>query len=797
MNQTFDYYQTECAGTNENRAMSKPKHIDLDERLNVKTSHEPLAPDRLLGELQLRIINYPKDCLSEIRPALNAYPTDAGLLIMAALGALLEARPDQSLVYQKRFGKRYNQAPATHLLNALALAQKGNWSQAERVIKQHGLTNLDYATEHLPCGMSLIPWVRNWVNKIGRESRQMAIAQEKQVKKRAPRPAVAEPVKASPAASPAVAPTPIEDELAAQIPALPTLAAQIPVAFNLPQAEAIALPQEGTTENPAWFRLRSEFAHLSLLQGFDELLCLPLLHNVDTYWYQLETVRKVLKQFRGRVLLADEVGLGKTIEAGMVLKEYILRGMVERVLVLTPASMVGQWREEMQAKFAIEFASSYDPLLRNDAQGFWSQPRVIASIATARRQEHFEILRHQVFDLVIVDEAHHLKNRATSNWKLIDALQKRFLLLLSATPVQNSLVELYNLLTLLKPGIFKTEKEFRATYMTAGKPRVPANQERLRDLMRDAMIRNTRAQVEVKLPRRTAVTLRIDASAEEASSYQELSQLAQQIHQKGPTRHRLALRHLLTAAGSSPFAAASAIQRFAVANKAGRAWFDLYDRYRAIATGGKEAALIDLLQRNPNEKKIVFVHHRETLARLDGLLKAQGLEFARFDGSMSGPEKDAAIERFRDQAPLLLCTESGGEGRNLQFCNTLINFDLPWNPMAIEQRIGRLHRIGQTRQVFVFNLAVRHTIEEYVLQILDEKINMFELVVGEIDAILGEMDESQEFAEMVFQAWVETAETERPAAFDELGARIVEARRQYEAVKALDEKLFGDEFAAG
>ena len=95
------------------------------------------------------------------------------------------------------------------------------------------------------------------------------------------------------------------------------------------------------------------------------------------------------------------------------------------------------------------------------------------------------------------------------------------------------------------------------------------------------------------------------------------------------------------------------------------------------------------------------------------------MPYALFEGAMSGPEKDHAITRFRDAVPLLLCTESGGEGRNLQFCNTLINFDLAWNPMAIEQRIGRLHRIGQQREVFIFNLVVRDTLEEHILRLLD------------------------------------------------------------------------------
>jgi len=161
-------------------------------------------------------------------------------------------------------------------------------------------------------------------------------------------------------------------------------------------------------------------------------------------------------------LLADEVGLGKTIEAGMVLKEYLLRGMPESVLVLAPASLVGQWREELETKFDISCATTHDALLRSDPDQFWSQKRLIASLALARRSGYAERLLARSFDLVIVDEAHHLRDRTSQSYKLVDALNKRFLLLLSATPVQNDLTELYNVLTLLKPGIFKTFKEFRA-----------------------------------------------------------------------------------------------------------------------------------------------------------------------------------------------------------------------------------------------------------------------------------------------------------------------------------------------
>ena len=220
--------------------------------------------------------------------------------------------------------------------------------------------------------------------------------------------------------------------------------------------------------------------------------------------------------------------------------------------MLTPASLVGQWREELESKFGLAFATTYDPLLRDDPQAFWDQNRIVASIATARRREHAECLLERKFDLVIVDEAHHLRDRSSQSWKLVDALNKRFLLLLSATPVQNDLIELYNLLTLLKPGIFKTLKEFRAAYMTPGKPRQPANPERLRALMRGAMIRNTRAVVALKLPRRHATTIKVDGAPGRPRAYADLAAAARRLAAEGARRQRLALHHLLGAAGSSP-----------------------------------------------------------------------------------------------------------------------------------------------------------------------------------------------------------------------------------------------------
>ena len=721
---------------------------------------------------------------------LKAYPTDPELLLLAALTAIASGKPERSLALLKRYGKRYVPNRPVALLTALALGDQEQYAQAQALLRAEKLDTDRAALAYFVGEEVMTEWLLDRLRTI----RLLGSRASQKAKAKVPVKAGPKPAATKPAAKPQLART------APVVPALPTVAdlprleARFDMAFEVANPDAIEIG--GTEPNPVAFRLRSELVRLSLFEGFDELLCLPALQGVEAHWYQVETVRKVLKQYRGRVLLADEVGLGKTVEAGMVLKEYILRGMAERILILTPASLVGQWRDEMEAKFGIACATSHDPLLRSDPAAFWAQPRVIASIAAARRKEHAEILAGLHYDVVVVDEAHHLRDQSSASYQLVNRLQKRFLLLLSATPVQNSLLELYNLLTLLQPGIFKTQKEFRSVYMVPGKPREPANRERLRDLMRGVMVRNTRALAALRMPRRHASTLRAAPEAAEAACYEELTTLVREAARGGGGAHRLSLQHLLAAAGSSPGAAAAAIARFAERHPKDKRWTDLLTRTRDLAAGAKEAALLRLLAQNPTEKKLVFVHHRDTLAHLADRLRAQKMPFALFSGDMSGPQKDAAVEAFRDHVAVLLCTESGGEGRNLQFCNTLINFDIPWNPMAIEQRIGRIDRIGQTREVFIFNLVTAGTIEDSVLRILDEKINMFELVVGEVGAILGEIDEQQDFSTLVLDAWLEGTEQARADAFTKLENQLLAARQEYEGVKQLDEALFGNELDA-
>src|SRR4030043_1434664 len=202
---------------------------------------------------------------------------------------------------------------------------------------------------------------------------------------------------------------------------------------------------------------------------------------------------------------------------------------------------------------------------------------------------------------------------------------------------------------------------------------------------------------------------------------------------------------------------------------------------------------MDILQRNSSEKIVIFTQFIKSIDYITNLLRRSGIPFAVFKGALSTEEKNAAIENFRNEAPILVSSESGGEGRNLQFCNTMVNFDLPWNPMRIEQRIGRLHRIGQTRDVFVFNLAVKETLEDYVIDLLDNKINMFEMVIGEIEPILGHLEKEEDFEELIMGIWLESSnEGELKARFDRLGGGLIKGKREKMQKKYFYREIFGE-----
>src|SRR5208282_3056493 len=236
-------------------------------------------------------------------------------------------------------------------------------------------------------------------------------------------------------------------------------------------------------------------------------------------------------------------------------------------------------------------------------------------------------------------------------WKFASEVQKQFILLLTATPVQNNLEELYNLVTLLEPGLLSTSRQFLRHFVDKRDKLTPRNVPELHGLLAEVMIRNRRSTVGLQFTRRWAKTERIPLSPPEQSLYQDVTEF---------------VRGHLRASKET-----AALTRMALV----------------------------MLQ------MVIFTQFRATQEMLRVRLAGAGLDIAVFHGGLTRLEKESAIERFRGSARLLLCTEAGSEGRNLQFAHAVCNFDLPWNPMKIEQRIGRLSRIGQTHDVHVFNLV--------------------------------------------------------------------------------------------
>ncbi len=544
---------------------------------------------------------------------------------------------------------------------------------------------------------------------------------------------------------------------------------------------------------PPRFDLHAEAEGWAGWAGTDRLISLDSLRGVERFPHQIKACLKVMRDLNGRAILADEVGLGKTIEAGIVIKDYLLRGAMRTVLVLVPASLCEQWRAELWEKFELDFVVSRGPA------GQWGRhPLVISSLETARHERHRRRVRGANYDLVVVDEAHRLRNHLTLGWKFINDLNPRYLLLLTATPVQNDMRELYNLATLVRPGTVGTFSQFRRDFLSGHDKRTPRNTPRLRALLESVMIRTRRGDTNLTFAPRKVETLWVAQTPAERLLYRQVSDfVAESVHAEGggPGRpHYFTLMVLQKEMGSSWAAARATIEKLSRGSEG-------FDTRRLKLLGARAAEV----SRNPSkvrsllrcvgglqgEKCIIFTQFRSTQDTIVHALEQSGTEPAVFHGEMGWREKEEALERFRTGVRVLVSTEAGGEGRNLQFCRIVINYDLPWNPMRLEQRIGRVHRLGQEHPVRVVNMAARGTIEAYVLEILDRKIRMFELVVGEMEEILGTWQPHGSFEDEVFKRWTESTNPRvRKRRFAELAQHLVVARRIYQEQKERQNWLF-------
>ena len=596
---------------------------------------------------------------------------------------------------------------------------------------------------------------------------------------------------------------------------------------------------------------------------------------VDLNPHQIEAALFALQSPLSKgVILADEVGLGKTIEAGIVLCQFWAERR-RRLLVICPASIRKQWALEMQEKFnlpvAVLDAKAYREAKRTSRDPLSPSGVLVMSFnfANSLREE----LKALAWDLVVIDEAHKLRNAYRPSNKVGQgirwATEDCHKLLLTATPLQNSLLELYGLSTLIDEHLFGDVNAFRSQYASAG-----ANLESLRQRLSGFCKRTLRKQVTeyIRYTERRLITRSFRPTDDEHALYEAVSGFLQRDNSYAlPYRQRhltaLILRKLLASssqaiaatldtlrarletlreerAQSDPDFAEQLIEaeeieddlldEILIADDTGdgpeestapidrkqlREEIDILQRLatwaRRIGVDTKSQTLLKALEigfeqmgtTGAARKALIFTESRRTQEYLKTFLESHGYrgELVLFNGTNAGPEttaiyerwveknhdtgrvsgsravdvRTALIEHFRDEATILLATEAAAEGVNLQFCSLVVNYDLPWNPQRIEQRIGRCHRYGQKHDVVVVNfLNERNEADRRVLELLTEKFSLFNGVFGASDEVLGSIESGVDFEKRILAIYQECRTPEEiDAAFRALQAEMDEQIR--------------------
>ena len=548
---------------------------------------------------------------------------------------------------------------------------------------------------------------------------------------------------------------------------------------------------------------------LSSVQIVDKLIGMSsYINKIDILTHQTKTALHVLNNFSHRALLADEVGLGKTIEAGIIIKEYIVRKLAKRILILVPATLKFQWQEELRSKFSEEFIIAKNP------EDYKNNLKIISSIDTAKTETHAKIVHSIHWDLLLIDEAHKLKNSSTQNYKLVKGIQKERCLMLTATPLQNNMFELWALIDLLHPGFLGTKAKFIENFIDDKDGLQVKNKDLLQDKLGKIMIRNLRRNTGLKFSKRKVKNHYMDYDAKSMKfytdvvgfirkQYQEIKDLEkltdEDIEQAEMSEEDLKImaakyrkKGLLTFGlimltrqiTSSIKTGVEALKRYkdSLEDEHMQLVVDqLIQQGELISQDQKVNELLKIIK-NKKDKIIIFTTFMHTQSILENKLLMQGFSTINFNGKMTPIEKEKAINEFRNNKQILICTDAGSEGRNLQFAHILINFDLPWNPMRIEQRIGRVHRIGQTKDVEIHNIAIKDTIEGYILNRLYEKINLFSVTIGEMDEILSELKSKGGIEQNIFKFAMSKT--------DELSVDFNNAKDKLKIVKEFDTEIF-------
>ena len=511
----------------------------------------------------------------------------------------------------------------------------------------------------------------------------------------------------------------------------------IPFVWDILQPGPLAdvLARTPTKADNAAHRLHLAARRLGRHQDIP-LRCYEVAEHTLHKGYQRRAVERVVSDMHGRAVLADHVGLGKTIEAGLVLTEYRLRGLVRRCLIIVPsAGLRDQWLYELRDKFMRDdaVASAHD---RKTFSGWSQHDTIVTTYGGALR--HADAIKASEWDMLIVDEAHHLHNRGTRLFKFVSKFRSRYLLLLTATPFQRRIEDLYSLARLVRPTLFVKLKRFRALY---GHTSDEVQLRELKTLLSQIMIRSTIAGVggEVTTGRRLFRNPSIELTVAERDFYQEVIAVviaASRSYQRLPPLYFLLARQ----ATSSAEAALSTLE--GVLGHSSDSERESLNRLRHLASrisvSSKTECLRQIIAATHPRKVLVFVEFRRSALAL-----GRDLPACVIHGGLSASERLAQLEAVQRGAGsrVLVVTPGMVEGMNFQFCSVLVNFDLPWNPARIEQRIGRIQRIGQRHDhLEIYSLASTRTIEEEIRNGLVEKVRVFERLLGPLDLVLGPSD---------------------------------------------------------
>ncbi len=442
----------------------------------------------------------------------------------------------------------------------------------------------------------------------------------------------------------------------------------------------------------------------------DKLEHHPLLHQLlktDLLPYQLDGI--AFAAAAGRAILADDMGLGKTVQ-GIGLAELLARlAEIRRVLIVSPASVKSQWQEEI-ASFSNR---SVQMILGDGKARAASYGRAFFTVCNYEQVlRDLAVVEGVPWDLIILDEGQRIKNWESKISRAIRSLRSTYALVLSGTPLENRLDELFTVSQFVDEALLGPAHQFFHRHRVVDeKGRVLGYRrlDELRETLRPVLLRRSRADVAPQLPERTDEVVRIVPTAEQLELHDGQLRIVAEITRKQMLT-QLDLLRLRSALANARMAANSTF----LVDKQEPEYSSKLDRL---------AELLGALAQDPSRKMVVFSEWRMMLDRIERILEQSGLRFVRLDGQVPQTKRAEIVAEFQDQPDcrVILMTNAGSVGLNLQSANTVINVDLPWNPAVLEQRIARAHRMGQQNPVHVYKLVTENTIEQRLLDTLAMK----------------------------------------------------------------------------